>query len=290
MPPALAKTMLTTLITTEELAARLDDSALALFDVRHDLAAPKSWGEDEYAKSHIPRAVFLHLDRDLSAKVGPGTGRHPLPTPEACAALFGRVGIDGTKQVVVYDQGPSAYAAHLWWMLRWLGHEAVAVLDGGFAKWTREQRPVTDEVIVPAATTFAVRNVKPTVSSVGVEASVSRHTLLLIDARAPERFRGEVEPIDPVAGHIPGAVNRPASQNLATDGVFKPAAKLRTEFAALLGGRPHTDVVNYCGSGVTACTNILAMEIAGLPGTRLYPGSWSEWITQPARPVNKAQR
>lgn len=282
--------MLTTLISTDELAARLDDPSLALFDVRHELTSPESWGETEYKASHIPRAVFLHLDRDLSAPKNGHNGRHPLPTPEACAALFGRVGIDANKQVVVYDQGSGSFASRLWWMLRWVGHESVAVLDGGYAKWTREKRPVTAEAIAPAATKFVVKNVMPTVGSSGVEASLSRHTLLLVDARAPERFRGEVEPMDPVAGHIPGAVNRPASLNLTAEGVFKPAAKLRTEFAALLGGRTHADVVHHCGSGVTACANILAMEIAGLHGTRLYPGSWSEWIAKRERPIAKAQR
>jgi len=282
--------MFTTLISTAELAERLDDPTLALFDIRHDLASPESWGQNEYDKAHIPGAVFMHLDRDLSAAKNGHNGRHPLPTPEACAARFGRAGIDAGKQVVVYDQGSSSFAARLWWMLRWLGHDAVAVLDGGFAQWTREKRPVTADVTVPAPATFTVRRVTPTVASVGVAASVSRHTLLLVDARAPERFRGEVEPLDPVAGHIPGAVNRPASQNLTADGVFKSAAKLRTEFAALLGGRPHAEVVHHCGSGVTACVNILAMEIAGLPGTRLYPGSWSEWVSDRTRPVTKAQR
>ena len=175
-------------------------------------------------------------------------------------------------------------------MLRWLGHESVAVLDGGFAKWMREGRAVTSEAAAPTATTFVVKNVAPTVNSIGVESSLSRHTLLLIDARAPERFRGEVEPMDPVAGHIPGAVNRPASLNVATNGVFKPASALRSEYQALLGGRPHSDVVHYCGSGVTACHNILAMQIAGLPATRLYPGSWSEWIANADRPIAKAQR
>jgi thiosulfate/3-mercaptopyruvate sulfurtransferase len=282
--------MLTTLISTDELAARQDDPSLALFDVRHELMSPESWGENEYKTSHIPRAIFLHIDRDLSAPKNSHNGRHPLPTPEACAALFGRVGIDAGKQVVVYDQGSGSFASRLWWMLRWVGHDAVAVLDGGFAKWMREKRPVTAEVIAPVATKFTVKNVTPTVSSSGVEASLSRHTLLLVDARAPERFRGEIEPIDPVAGHIPGAVNRPASLNLTTEGVFKSAATLRTEFAALLGGRTHADVVHHCGSGVTACANILAMEIAGLHGTRLYPGSWSEWIAKRERPIAKAQR
>ncbi|HET9046625.1 MAG TPA: sulfurtransferase [Casimicrobiaceae bacterium] len=282
--------MFTTLISTDELATRLDDPSLVIVDVRHELMSPESWGENEYNASHIPRAVFLHIDRDLSALKNGHNGRHPLPTPEACARLFGRIGIDATKQVVAYDQDSGTFASRLWWMLRWIGHEAVAVLDGGFAKWTREKRPVTADVITPVATTFVVKNVMPTVSSAGVEASLSRHTLLLVDARAAERFRGEVEPMDPVAGHIPGAVNRPASLNLTSEGVFKPAARLRTEFAALLGGRSHADVVQYCGSGVTACANILAMEIAGLHGTRLYPGSWSEWIAKRERPIAKAQR
>ena len=277
--------MYTTLISTDELAERLSDPSLALFDVRHDLMQPERWGADEYRKAHIPSATFLHIDSDLSGPKNGVNGRHPLPTPETAAALFSRVGIDGTKQVVAYDQNNGVFASRLWWMLRWLGHESVAVLDGGFAKWMREGRAVTSEATEPTATTFVVKNVAP---SVGVESSLSRHTLLLVDARAPERFRGEVEPMDPVAGHIPGAVNRPASLNVTASGVFKPANALRSEYQALLGGRPHSDVVHYCGSGVTACHNILAMQIAGLPATRLYPGSWSEWISNPDRPVARA--
>jgi len=280
--------MYTTLISTDELAERLSDPSLALFDVRHDLMQPERWGADEYRKAHIPSATFLHIDSDLSGPKNGVNGRHPLPTPETAAALFSRVGIDGTKQVVAYDQNNGVFASRLWWMLRWLGHESVAVLDGGFAKWMREGRAVTSEATEPTATTFVVKNVAPTVNSVGVESSLSRHTLLLVDARAPERFRGEVEPMDPVAGHIPGAVNRPASLNVTASGVFKPANALRSEYQALLGGRPHSDVVHYCGSGVTACHNVLAMQIAGLPATRLYPGSWSEWISNPDRPVARA--
>ncbi|TMH67677.1 MAG: sulfurtransferase [Betaproteobacteria bacterium] len=280
--------MYTTLISTDELAERLSDPSLALFDVRHDLMQPERWGADEYRKAHIPSATFLHIDSDLSGPKNGVNGRHPLPTPETAAALFSRVGIDGTKQVVAYDQNNGVFASRLWWMLRWLGHESVAVVDGGFAKWMREGRAVTSEATEPTATTFVVKNVAPTVNSVGVESSLSRHTLLLVDARAPERFRGEVEPMDPVAGHIPGAVNRPASLNVTASGVFKPANALRSEYQALLGGRPHSDVVHYCGSGVTACHNILAMQIAGLPATRLYPGSWSEWISNPDRPVARA--
>jgi thiosulfate/3-mercaptopyruvate sulfurtransferase len=278
----------TTLITTDELADRLSDPSFALFDVRHDLMQPERWGADEYQKAHIPGATFLHIDNDLSGTKNGVNGRHPLPTPEAAAALFSRVGIDSTKQVVVYDQNTGVFASRLWWMLRWLGHESVAVLDGGFAKWSREGRAVTSEPSEPTATTFVVKNVAPTVNSVGVESSIARHTLLLVDARAPERFRGEAEPIDPVAGHIPGAVNRPASLNVTANGVFKPASALRAEYQALLGGRPSSDVVHYCGSGVTACHNVLAMQIAGMPATRLYPGSWSEWISNPDRPVAKA--
>jgi thiosulfate/3-mercaptopyruvate sulfurtransferase len=282
--------MPTTLISTDDLASRLSDPSLVLFDVRHDLLQPDRWGAGEYRKAHIPGALFLHLDTDLSGpKIGTN-GRHPLPTPEACAALFGRMGVDASRQVVAYDQNTGSFAARLWWMLRWLGHEAVAVLDGGFAKWSREGRAVTSEVTAPEPATFVVGRVAPTVNSVGVESSISRHTLLLVDGRAAERYRGEVEPMDAVAGHIPGAVNRPASLNLSAEGTFKPAATLRAEYQALLGGRPHGDVVHHCGSGVTACHNILAMEIAGMPGTRLYPGSWSEWIANPARPVAKSVR
>ena len=280
--------MYTTLISTDELADRLSDPSLALFDIRHDLMQPERWGADEYQKAHIPGATFLHIDSDLSGPKNGVNGRHPLPTPETAAALFSRVGIDSTKQVVAYDQNTGVFASRLWWMLRWLGHESVAVLDGGFAKWSREGRAVTSESSEPSAATFVVKNVSPTVNSVGVESSISRHTLLLVDGRAPERFRGEVEPMDPVAGHIPGAVNRPASLNVTANGVFKPASALRTEYQALLGGRPHSDVVHYCGSGVTACHNVLAMQIAGLPSTRLYPGSWSEWISNPDRPVARA--
>ena len=234
--------MYTTLISTDELAERLSDPSLALFDVRHDLMQPERWGADEFQKAHIPGAVFLHIDKDLSGPKNGTNGRHPLPSPESAAQLFSRVGIDGTKQATVDDRHG----------------------EGRRLGWA------------------------PTVNSVGVEASLSRHTLLLVDGRAPERFRGEVEPMDPVAGHIPGAVNRPASLNVTANGVFKPAGSLRAEYQALLGGRPHSDVVHYCGSGVTSCHNILAMQIAGLPGTRLYPGSWSEWISNPARPIAKA--
>jgi thiosulfate/3-mercaptopyruvate sulfurtransferase len=281
--------MHTTLISTADLAAHLDDPAYVIVDVRHDLAQPDTWGEQQYAAGHIPGARFAHLDRDLSAPKTGRNGRHPLPTPESAAAAFGRLGIDDAKQVVVYDQGPGMYAARLWWMLQWLGHEAAAVLDGGYARWTAEKRPVTTDVPGPRPAVFEAKRVLPTVSATGVAASLPRHTLLLMDARAAERFRGDNEPMDPVAGHIPGALNRPYTRNVKPDGTFRSARELRGEFDAMLHGRSVDDVVHYCGSGVTSCHNILAMAVAGYPMTRLYPGSWSEWVSDRARPVATGQ-
>ncbi len=277
--------MYKTLISTADLAASLEDPRLVIVDARHDLTQPDTWGEAQYRAGHIPGARFAHLDRDLSAPKSGANGRHPLPTPATTAATFSRLGIDRGKQVVAYDQGGGMFAARAWWMLRWLGHDAVALLDGGFAKWTREARPVTTELPAARAASFEIRGVGPTVSTPDVLASLHRHSLLLVDARTPERFRGETEPMDPVAGHIPGARNRPYTQNLAADGTWKPEAQLREELDAFLATAPPEAVVNHCGSGVTACHNILAMEIAGLAGSRLYPGSWSEWCADLARPV-----
>jgi thiosulfate/3-mercaptopyruvate sulfurtransferase len=277
--------MLSTLISTAELASRLGDPRLVVVDVRHDLTQPEAWGETQYRAGHVPGARFVHVDRDLSAPKTGKNGRHPLPAPEVAAAAFGRLGIGDSTQVVAYDQQQGMYAARLWWMLRWLGHDAVAVLDGGFEKWRREGRPVTTEgpAVTPAA--FTVRRVAPTVDADAILASLAARSLVVVDARAPERFRGESEPFDPVAGRIPGAVNRPASQNLAADATFKPAAELRADFERLLAGAPAERVVHSCGSGVTACHNLLAMEVAGLGTTKLYPGSWSEWCADPSRPV-----
>jgi thiosulfate/3-mercaptopyruvate sulfurtransferase len=280
-------TMFTTLITTDELAGRIGSPDLVICDVRHDLAHPDDWGHAQYRAGHIPGAVFVHLDRDLSAERTGRNGRHPLPTPEAAAATFGRLGIGSGKQVVVYDQGGGMFAARLWWMLRWLGFDTVAVLDGGFAKWQREGHPTSSDPGQPVAASFLIRKVTPTVNATGVLASLHRRTLLLVDARAPERYRGETEPIDPVAGHIPGAHNRPYVLNLNPDGTFKHAAFLRAEFDALLDGTAPEQVVHQCGSGVTGCHNLLAMEVAGLPGSQLYAGSWSEWCADPSRPVER---
>ncbi len=277
--------MFNTLIATPDLEARLASPDLVVVDVRHDLVRAAAWGEDQYRQAHVPGARFAHLDRDLSASKSESNGRHPLPSPARCAALFGRLGIDATKQVVAHDQNNGAFASRLWWMLRWLGHDSVAVLDGGYDKWTREGRPVNADTPTSRTTTFAIRDTASAVDARAIEASLGSGSLLVVDARAPERYRGDVEPLDPVAGHIPGAVNRPFAQNLAADGTFKSHDALRAEFDELLGGRPLAEVVNQCGSGVTACHNLLAMEVAGLAGARLYPGSWSEWCADPARPV-----
>jgi thiosulfate/3-mercaptopyruvate sulfurtransferase len=277
--------MHSTLISTDELAARLPDAKLVVVDVRHDLAQPERWGEEQYRASHIPGARFAHIDRDLSAPKTGRNGRHPLPAVADAEALFARLGIDADKEVVAYDQGGGMFAARLWWMLRWLGHDAVAVLDGGFDKWTREGRPVDATLVAPARAAFSARSVGPTVAADDVRRALGSDRLALVDARASERYRGETEPLDPVAGHIPGARNRPYAANLDADGTFKRPETLRREFAGLLGSTPLDRVVHYCGSGVTACHNVLAMEVAGLPGTRIYPGSWSEWVADATRPV-----
>jgi thiosulfate/3-mercaptopyruvate sulfurtransferase len=274
------------LIRAEELLARL--GTVCVLDARFDLARPDA-GAEAFLAGHIPGAQYVHLDHDLSAKGDVPAlcgGRHPLPTREYFAATVARWGITPTTPVVVADAQGGMFAARVWWMLRWLGHDAVAVLDGGWAKWVAEGRPVTTDAPPAGAETFTPRaSGLRTVAVDAVAASLASRSLLLIDARAPERFRGETEPLDPVAGHIPGATNRPYAQNLNPDGTFRPAVALRAEFATLVGDRPLDTVVHQCGSGVTACHNQLAMEIAGLAGTRLYPGSWSEWVADPARPV-----
>jgi thiosulfate/3-mercaptopyruvate sulfurtransferase len=268
----------TTLVSTAELAAHLAD--WRIFDCRHDLAKPEL-GEQQYRTSHIPGALFASLDRDLSAAKNGRNGRHPLPDPKSFSQTLSRWGIQPGDQVVCYDAGPGAMAARLWWMLRWVGHDAVAVLDGGFAKWTKEGRPVTADVSAFAETRYAIR---PRAEMSVASDQVLKDRRLLVDARAPARYRGDQEPIDPVAGRIPGALNRFNMDNLQADGTLKPPAQLRREFEHVLGGRKPAEVVNYCGSGVAACHNLLAMEVAGLTGASLYAGSWSEWIADPARP------
>jgi thiosulfate/3-mercaptopyruvate sulfurtransferase len=215
-------------------------------------------------------------------------GRHPLPDPERFARRVGELGIGNSSQVVAYDASGGYYAARMWWMLSWLGHESAAVLDGGWDAWLKAQHPITDRLPVIEAAQFTMRVRNEAVVDAGfVIASLGKPGPLLVDARSPDRFRGENETLDPVAGHIPGAANRFFKLNLETDGRFKPATTLKREFSALLGNNSPRDVAHYCGSGVTACHNLLAMEIAGLTGSRLYPGSWSEWCSDHSRPVAK---
>jgi thiosulfate/3-mercaptopyruvate sulfurtransferase len=274
----------TTLISTAELAARLGDPAWIIVDCRHNLADVDASAK-AYRAAHIAGARFMHMDRDLSGARTGSNGRHPLPAIADIVATFSRAGIDDSTQVVAYDQNNGMWASRLWWLLQWLGHPAVAVLDGGLDRWMAEDRPLATGTRRARAATFVAKAPASTVSSEEIAEHLDDRALTVIDARAPERYRGDVEPIDPVAGHIPGAVNRPYTANLAPDGTFKPALQLREEFHTLLEDSSPVRVVHQCGSGVTACHNVLAMAIAGLPGSRLYPGSWSEWIADPARPV-----
>lgn len=270
------------LVSVEQLAAHPE---WRVFDCRHDLKNTE-YGRQAYAKAHIPGALFLHLDDDLSGVKTGANGRHPLPAIEDFARRMSECGVDEATQVVAYDNEGGIFASRLWWMLRWLGHERVAVLDGGLAGWKRAKRDLVDAVPAVTPRVFSSRPRDMTVGTAQLLAGLPSQRALILDARSPERFRGENETLDPVGGHIPGAVNRFYFDNLDDAGCFfKPAAELRTEFDAMLAGRPATEVVQQCGSGVTACHNLLAMELAGLSGSKLYPGSWSEWCADPSRPV-----
>lgn len=272
------------LVSAADLASHLGDAAWVAVDCRHDLAKLDA-GEAAYAAGHLPGAVFAHLDRDLSGPMTGRNGRHPLPDAATLAARLGCLGIGLDTMVVAYDDGPGMFAARLWWLLRWLGHERVAVLDGGLAAWKAAGHPLETARPQPAAKVLPWKAALDVVSAGEVLENIERRGFQLVDARAPDRFRGENETLDPVGGHIPGAVNRFFRDNLGPDGRFKAAAQLRDEWLALLGDRSPGAVVHQCGSGVTACHNLLAMEVAGLSGSRLYAGSWSEWVSDPARPV-----
>jgi thiosulfate/3-mercaptopyruvate sulfurtransferase len=273
------------LISVTELTDQRVDDGWVVLDCRFDLARP-GWGESDYGEGHIPGAHYANLERDLSGPLGPGLGRHPLPPVSWMERCLQRWGIGPHTQVVAYDQGPGAFAARLWWLLRWLGHGAVAVLDGGLAAWREAGLPLQREVPAVAAVPAAVRRCgEGWLATETLEAELEAGRILLLDAREDFRFRGEREPIDPVAGHIPGARNLPYLGNLDPDGRFLSEAALRERFQRALAGVAARDVVHMCGSGVTACHNLLAMERAGLSGSRLYPGSWSEWIRDPRRPI-----
>jgi thiosulfate/3-mercaptopyruvate sulfurtransferase len=276
-----------TLISADELKTLLGAATpIVVVDCGFDLGDTEA-GERQWRAAHLPGSHYLHLDRDLSGAKTGRNGRHPLPARAAFGATMGALGIGPQTQVVALDRQGGPYAARLWWLLRWLGHEAVAVLDGGLDAWAKAGGSL--DAIEPSRP-----GGKPYPDRPSLVASVDAATLLsglgrvrVFDARAGERFRGEVEPLDAAAGHIPGALNRFFKDNLGADGRFKPTAALRAEFEPLIGLHASAEVVHQCGSGVTACHNLLAMEHAGLPGSRLYPGSWSEWSSDPARPVAK---
>lgn len=276
------------------------DADLLLMDCRFDLAAPAA-GEAAFQQSHLPGALYAHLEHDLSGPKTGHNGRHPLPEQAVFAATLRQWGLNPGTRVLAYDASGGMFAARLWWMLaHWLGHEAVQVLDGGWAAWLAAGGAVATSApslrpsghieapAVAAPPTGSTQSTAPALvraDEVLASLNAASPPLQLLDARAPERFRGDTEPLDPVAGHIPGAQNRFFQLNLQADGRFKPAATLRAEFDALLGGRAPITLVHQCGSGVTACHNLLAMDLAGLPGSRLYAGSWSEWCSDPNRPT-----
>jgi thiosulfate/3-mercaptopyruvate sulfurtransferase len=274
----------TTTVSVAELQQHLFDASWCVIDCRHDLTDFAA-GYSAYRAGHIPGATFAHIEEDLAGEITPATGRHPLPVREHLAQIFREWGINNSTQIVAYDAQGGSFAGRLWWLARWLGHENVAVLDGGWQAWldatqwsSIEESERTDGDFVAGVP------LEPVIDAAHVLATRGDPATVLIDARAAERYEGRVEPLDPVAGHIPGALNRPWQSNLR-DGRFKPAAELRAEFEALLAGRAPQQVIHQCGSGVTAAHNMLAMMIAGLPGSALYAGSWSEWIRDPERPV-----
>jgi len=276
----------TTLISTEELSAHLEDPNWAVIDCRFSLADTEQ-GRREYEQNHIAGAVYAHLDEDLSGPIIPGqTSRHPLPEVDTFAQTLSNWGVDESVQVVAYDSMDGAIAARLWWMLRWLGHQAVAVLDGGWPKWQKEGRPAHSGVETRQPRQFTPRpRPELLVDAERVMALRNDPGYRLFDARSADRYRGENETLDPVAGHIPGARSLPYGDNVAEDGTLCPVEELRARFEAQMERVPAWQVVFYCGSGVTAAHNVLAVAHAGLGEARLYPGSWSEWITDPERPV-----
>lgn len=279
------RTMFNTIISASQLIELQADSSrpTIFFDTRFKLDDVQ-YGEQAYAREHVPGAFYLHLDRDLSSPITSASGRHPLPDIDRFSQTMRRLGVSSATQVIVYDDAGGMFAARLWWLLKWLGHASVAVLDGGWPAWVAQGGAVSDQnsPLTAAGTFTADVNPNMVLSADEVAAGLADNSIVLCDARAPERYRGDVEPIDPVAGHIPGAINVPFMQNLSDDKRFKDADTLRSMHAATARSG---NVVHMCGSGVTACHNVLAYAVAGLPLPKLYAGSWSEWIRDPTRPV-----
>lgn len=277
------------LIRAADLRSRLSSPDVIIFDCRHDLL-DHTRGARVYTEGHLPGAHFAPIEGTLSGAKNGTNGRHPLPPPEAFAEFLRQHGVTPAHTLVAYDDSGGLYAARLWWMARWIGLERVALLDGGLPRWVAEGHPVSTErpTPQPAAAPLAVRvRADLTRSAADLLSRLHEPTALALDARAAERYRGENETIDPVAGHIPGAQNRFYKANLNADLTYRDPATLRAEFVALLAGRDPAQVTHYCGSGITACANLFAMELAGLTGSRIYPGSWSEWIADPSRPVGR---
>ena len=273
------------LINTETLAKHLHDPGWVIFDCRHDLFDVAK-GERLYREGHIPGAHFVSVDTDLSGDKTGMNGRHPLPSPAAFTAFLARNGVSNVGTVVAYDDVGGQFASRLWWMARWIGLNNVSLLDGGIQKWLAEGNPLATDVPTPLpAPLRGAADPLMVWSAADVLAHVDDPNVSLIDARAAERYRGETEPIDPVAGHIPNASNRFYKSNLNADLTFRPSTEIRSEFSALTGNKAPEQVVHYCGSGVTACANLFAMEYAGLHGSKLFAGSWSEWVADSARPV-----
>ena len=274
----------TTLVSADRLARHLHDPQWVLFDCRFALTRPES-GRQAHAKAHIPGARYAHLNQDLSGPITPASGRHPLPDPATLARKLGHWGVDAHKQVVAYDDSFGSMAVRLWWLLRWLGHDAVALLDGGLASWQRQGRELSADIPVIHPTVFHPRVDDSLWIDSGDVLEAVHLKRVIVDARAEERYSGLVEPLDKVAGHVPGSLNSPVEDNLDLRGHFLSAEELRAHYESLLHGTRPGEVIHMCGSGVTACHNLLALEIAGMPGGKLYAGSWSEWITDPSRPI-----
>jgi thiosulfate/3-mercaptopyruvate sulfurtransferase len=275
----------TTLISAQNLQQHLNDRNWVIIDSRFSLANTEA-GFKAYRHGHIPNARYAHLDKDLSSRITDFTGRHPLPNTAELIKKLGAWSVDNTSQVVVYDDAGGAIAGRLWWLLRALGHAKVAVLDGAYKHWQKSKFPVTTTLPTIKPSSFrAYPGENSALTALEVQNGLAQKTICLIDARTSERFRGAREPIDTIAGHIPGAVNRPFQSNLDSNGLFLSAETLRNQFKALIGDKNPQQVAHMCGSGVTACHNLLAMEIAGLAGSKLYAGSWSEWIRNKNRPI-----
>lgn len=279
------------LVSAEQVQAELNNPQWLILDVRHDLADHQA-GRRAYEQGHIPGAVFLDHELDLAAPKTGFNGRHPLPSRQELAQLLQGKGLSDDTQVVVYDAQGALFASHMWWMLRWLGHSRVAILNGGWQAWQQvggaEQQGAATPVQSTGTVSLPEHAAMPTVSTQEVLKNLTTPVFTVLDARAAERYRGDVEQMDPVAGHIPDALNRSHLNNLDEQGRFKPAAQLHQEFQDLLGATPAHQVVHQCGSGITACHNLFAMELAGLTGSGLYPGSWSEWVSDASRPVARS--